>query len=199
MGDNVARRGRRGAPQEDPRVRLSSMETFLCIDLEATCWARGEKQGRMEIIEIGAVLYRPGSGITEGRQQFVRPRENPVLSDFCRSLTGITQEQVDGGLGYPEALAAIADFAGPESVFCSWGDFDRRQFEKDCTLHKIDYPFPLHLNLKRLFGYRTGKGLLALDVAVGECGLTFEGRHHSGIADARNVARILEWMIHREG
>jgi len=179
-------------------VRLSSLESFLCIDLEATCWARGEKQGRMEIIEIGAVMYRPGEGIVGERQQFVRPRENPVLSEFCRSLTGITQEQVDGGLPYPAALLAVAELGGPESAFCSWGDFDRRQFEKDCSLHQVDYPFPLHLNLKRLFGHRTGKGLLALDVAVGECGLTFEGRHHSGIADARNVARILDWMIQRE-
>lgn len=179
-------------------MRLAVVETWLCIDLEATCWGRGEKQGRMEIIEIGAVLYRAGEGVTAQRQQFVRPVENPVLSDFCKGLTGITQAQVDGGLAFPEALAAVLDFAGPEPAFCSWGDFDRRQFEKDCTRHHLDYPFPLHLNLKRLFGHRTGKGLLALDAAVRECGLAFEGRHHSGIDDARNVAGVLDWMIRRE-
>ena len=179
-------------------MRLGPLETFLCIDLEATCWARGEKQRRMEIIEIGAVVYRVGDGVIAEHQQFVRPIESPVLSDFCRSLTGIEQAQVDGGLPFPEALAAVLELGGPEPVFCSWGDFDRRQFEKDCTLHHVEYPFPLHLNLKRLFGRRTGKGLLELDVAVRECGMSFEGRHHSGIVDARNVARILGWMIGQE-
>jgi 3'-5' exoribonuclease 1 len=171
------------------------MGTFLCIDLEATCWARGEKQKRMEIIEIGAVLYRPGAGVVAERQIYVRPLESPILSEFCKSLTGITQADIDGGLAYPDALAALVEFAGPEPLFCSWGDFDRRQFEKDCSLHEIDYPFPLHLNLKRLFGTRTGKGLMTLDIAVHDCGLKFQGRHHSGIADARNVAAILDWMI----
>jgi inhibitor of KinA sporulation pathway (predicted exonuclease) len=179
-------------------VRLAALGTFLCIDLEATCWAKGEKQRRMEIVEIGAVLYRPGEGIVGERQQFVRPRENPVLSDFCRELTGITQTQVDRGLPYPEALAAVLAFAGPEPAFCSWGDFDRRQFEKDGALHEVDYPFPLHLNLKRLYAHRTGKGLLTLDAAVADCGLAFQGRHHSGIDDARNVAGILDWMIRQE-
>jgi 3'-5' exoribonuclease 1 len=179
-------------------VRLSTIETFLCIDLEATCWARGEKQGRMEIIEIGAVLYRPGAGVVDERQLFVRPLQSPVLSDFCKELTGISQQDIDAAPAYPQALARLGEIADPEALFCSWGDFDRRQFEKDCTLHKVDYPFPAHLNLKRLFGHRTGKGLLALDVAVGDCGLRFEGRHHSGIADARNVAAVLDWMIARE-
>ena len=179
-------------------MRLAAAETWLCIDLEATCWGRGEKQGRMETIEIGAVLFRAGHGVIAERQQFVRPVENPILSEFCKSLTGITQEQVDGGLPFPEALAATLELAGPEPAFCSWGDFDRRQFEKDCTLHKIDYPFPLHLNLKRLFGHRTGHGLMALDAAVRQCGLSFDGRHHSGIVDARHVAKILDWMMRRE-
>jgi len=179
-------------------VRLAAVEQFLCVDLEATCWARGEKQGRMEIVEIGAVLYRPGTGIVGEHQVFVRPLVSPVLSDFCKDLTGITQAQVDGGLPYPAALAKVVELAGMESLFCSWGDFDRRQFEKDCSLHKVDYPFPAHLNLKRLFGHRTGRGLRALDDAVKDCGLGFTGRHHSGIDDARNVSAILEWMVLRE-
>ena len=179
-------------------MRLSAMEQFLCIDLEATCWGRNEKQGRMEIIEIGAVLYRVGQGVVAERQQFVRPRERPVLSEFCKTLTGITQEQVDAAPLYPQALEAVLEFAGPEPLFCSWGDFDRRQFEKDGSLHAVDYPFPLHLNLKRLYGKRTGQGLIALDAAVKACGLDFHGRHHSGVDDARNVAHVLDWMIRRE-
>ena len=179
-------------------MRLAAVEQFLCVDLEATCWAKGEKQGRMEIIEIGAVLYRPESGVVGEHQIFVRPMQSPVLSDFCKELTGITQAQIDAGLPYPAALEKLFALAGPEALFCSWGDFDRRQFEKDGSLHKVDYPFPAHLNLKRLYGYRTGHGLRALDAAVKECGLTFSGRHHSGVDDARNVSAILDWMVRRE-
>ena len=49
----------------------------------------------MEVIELPVVLLDAATGrrVDEFRT-FVRPRAHPVLTDFCRSLTGITQAQV---------------------------------------------------------------------------------------------------------
>jgi inhibitor of KinA sporulation pathway (predicted exonuclease) len=38
-------------------------------------------------------------------QLYVRPDRSPTLSRFCKELTGITQEQVDGGVPLAAALA----------------------------------------------------------------------------------------------
>lgn len=178
-------------------MRLQAVEEFLCIDLEATCWADDEEALRSETIEVGAVRYRPGAGIVGEHRQFVRPAKHPTLSAFCTELTGITQAQVDAGIPFPDALAALRAFAGQEPVFCSWSDFDREQLFKDCALHRLDYPFIVHVDAMKMFGQRTGQPS-TLEEAVRSCGLAFLGRPHNGIDDARNLAAVLDWLVQRE-
>ena len=63
---------------------------FIIVDLEATCWK--SREGRKnEIIEIGAVCVDDNKEILGKFVQIVQPLLNPVLSDFCISLTTITQ------------------------------------------------------------------------------------------------------------
>jgi inhibitor of KinA sporulation pathway (predicted exonuclease) len=43
-------------------------------------------------------------------QTYVKPTIHPKLTPFCTELTGITQEQVDGGLTLKEALSEVHNF-----------------------------------------------------------------------------------------
>ena len=66
---------------------------FVAVDFEATCIEENGPNYPHEIIEFPAVLV----DLTTGERvatfhSFVRPRINPVLSDFCKKLTGISQE-----------------------------------------------------------------------------------------------------------
>jgi ERI1 exoribonuclease 2 len=62
----------------------------IVIDFESTCWK--DKKGAQEIIEFPAVLLDLESGeVVDEFQQYVQPQECPVLSDFCKDLTGISQ------------------------------------------------------------------------------------------------------------
>jgi len=36
---------------------------YIIVDLEATCWKKGTRPDRMEIIEIGAVMLDSSSGV----------------------------------------------------------------------------------------------------------------------------------------
>jgi inhibitor of KinA sporulation pathway (predicted exonuclease) len=80
-----------------------------------------------------------------------------------------------------------------DSLFCSWGDYDRKQFLQDCEYHRVAYPFPSgHLNLKAEFSCTLGrKKRLGIAEAVRHLGMSFEGSHHRGLDDARNIARIV--------
>ncbi|KAJ8629218.1 hypothetical protein MRB53_022541 [Persea americana] len=58
-----------------------------------------------EIIEFPSVLVNSVTGQMEGSfQTYVRPTYRPLLTDFCKELTGIQQSQVDKGVSLSEAL-----------------------------------------------------------------------------------------------
>lgn len=50
-------------------------------------------------VEFPAVLLNAATGRIEAEfHTFVQPQEQPVLSEFCTTLTGVTQKQVDEGV-----------------------------------------------------------------------------------------------------
>jgi inhibitor of KinA sporulation pathway (predicted exonuclease) len=174
---------------------------YLVVDLEATCWEQGEgHRGENEIIEMGAVVVDGDYGILGEVQRFVRPVRNPILSEFCKRLTSIAQSDVDMALAFPDALREFQNeverISGrrlSDLAFCSWGDYDRKQLMKDCLYHRITYPFGVHRNLKREFARRHNIKPVSITGALRVLGSRFEGNHHRGIDDARNIARIFRY------
>jgi inhibitor of KinA sporulation pathway (predicted exonuclease) len=174
---------------------------YLVIDLEATTSGDGSlPPEHMETIEIGAVLADAQSlAIVNEFQSFVRPVRHPKLLPFVTKLTGITQAMVDAAPLFPEAFAALRaqliDHRHP-LVFGSWGRYDRIQFARDCTLHGVPNNMPPHLNLKTEFTNVQGlKKKPGMAEALKLCDLNLEGVHHRGIDDARNIARMLPWIV----
>ncbi len=176
------------------------MRKLLIVDLEATCWPKAlagpqRAPGDMETIEIGALSIDPADPAAPREHQgFVRPVLSPVLSDFCRALTGIAQADVDAAEPFPAAFARFLDWIGdPVQVrFASWGDYDRKQFLRDCARHGMPYPFAGdHLNLKHHCSAKLGLKPAGLAQALKRAGLVFEGSHHRGLDDARNIWRVL--------
>ncbi len=176
---------------------------FLIVDLEATCCDRGSVPRReMETIEIGAVLVDAQTLVAVAEfDRFVRPVRHPQLTAFCTRLTGITQQDLDGAALFPQVLAEFQHWfsAYRSLLFCSWGEYDKNQLRQDCSYHGVSYPFgDTHWNIKQAFcdaqGLKKGCGMRrALTIA----GLQLEGRHHRGIDDARNMVRLMPWILGR--
>jgi inhibitor of KinA sporulation pathway (predicted exonuclease) len=172
------------------------LDRVLVIDIESTCWEggfppRGESN---DVIEIGLCPLDLGTGKRlEKRSILVRPERSKV-GPFCTQLTTLTQAQVDGGVLFKEACKILEDeYESALRLWASFGDYDRRQFERQCRETGVRYPFgPSHLNAKTLFAVARG---LAKEVdlaeAVGMCGLKLEGTHHRGHDDAWNIAAVL--------
>ena len=180
---------------------MTAPRFYLVIDLEATTSDDGSlPPSQMETIEIGAVLADAQTlAVVDEFQSFVRPVRRPRLLPFVTTLTGITQAMVDGAPLFPEAFTALRsrliDHRHP-LVFGSWGRFDRIQFERDCTLHGVPNNMPPHLNLKTEFTKVQGlKKKPGMAEALKLCGLPLEGAHHRGIDDARNITRMLPWIV----
>ena len=164
------------------------------VDVEATCWAGEPPAGQVsEIIEIGVCELDVESGERVGKHSVLVRPERSTVSEFCTSLTTLTAEQVAGGVTYAEACRLLRkDFGSRDRVWASYGDYDRKQFERQGS-----YPFgPRHVNVKTLFALsRRLPREVGLDAALRIAGLPLEGTHHRGDDDAWNIAALFAGML----
>ncbi len=175
------------------------LDQIIVVDVESTCWQGAPPAGQeSEIIEIGICILDVASGERlEKRSILVKPERSKV-SDFCTQLTTLTQEEVDKGLDFPNACSILRNkYSAKDRVWASYGDYDRRQFEKQCQARKLIYPFGFsHINVKNLFAMiHAFSEEVSMDTALELLGLPLEGTHHRGADDAWNIAGILSELL----
>ncbi len=167
---------------------------YIVFDLEATCWE--EKQNKInEIIEIGAIAIDENLNKLGYFGEFVRPKLEPKLSDFCTTLTTIQQQDVDNAKLFPEVFRNFEtwcySFETPVQMV-AWGFYDKKQIEQDCQLHQVDQTLTKrYISLKHQYSrIRKLKRPIGLEKALKNETLVFEGTPHRGIDDAINIGRI---------
>lgn len=173
------------------------------VDVEATCWTGKPPPGQVsEIIEIGLTVVDTEERVRVGKHRILVRPEHSTVSAFCTELTGLTQDEVDGGVRFTEACARLRkEHFADSRVWASWGDYDRHQFTRQCQAARVRYPFGhRHVNAKAAFtetyGLRKRPGMArALELAA----LPLEGRHHSGEDDAWNIGALVLDVAARGG
>jgi inhibitor of KinA sporulation pathway (predicted exonuclease) len=168
------------------------------VDVEATCWSGRPPPGQVsEIIEIGLTVVDLAARQRLAKHRIlVRPAASAV-SEFCTELTGLTQSEVDGGVSFADACSAlVAEHDARRRGWASWGDYDRKQFVRQCRATGVDYPFGnRHTNAKAVFA---GQGRqVGMARALELVGLPLEGRHHRGDDDSWNIAALVLLMVER--
>jgi inhibitor of KinA sporulation pathway (predicted exonuclease) len=184
---------------------------YIILDLEATCWAIGgygasdERKPISEVIEIGAVKARLIDNkfeVMDTFQSFIKPKLNPILSDFCKELTTIKQEDVDAASIFPVVIDEfkrwISDDGESMYLLTSWGFYDAKQLKLDCLLHdlEVEWVNP-HISLKHQFNSAmnlTSRKRVGMPAALRILGLEQKGTHHRGIDDALNIFEIFKVM-----
>lgn len=172
------------------------MKYYCIVDFECTCDC--EQQQVKEIIEFAAVFVHPISyEIDFEFRRLIKPTENPVLSDYCISLTGLTQVDVDDAPKLSDVLHDFKEFTISNEI-----EF---QLVTDCSADVVKFlapecrrkriPLPRWclkwLDLGQLFKAKFSlKTRRSLKTMLDMCDLELQGRHHSGIDDARNIAQL---------
>src|SRR5882672_9482218 len=82
-----------------------------------TRWTRPQEY--TEVVQIGAVkLDAVSLREVDAFEMLVRPRVNPVLSDYLVALTGITNEEVAArGVDFITAYRAFLNFIGDSRMY----------------------------------------------------------------------------------
>ena len=176
-------------------------ERVLIIDLEATCNDDNSFPIEiMEVIEVGAVIATTTGEVVAQFKSFVKPSINPVLTSFCKQLTGITQLEVDTAPPFPVAMAELVKFVTPYRPFQfwgSWGNYDAKQIRLECQRNNIENPLAWleHRNIKGDFAKNRKIRQVGTSRALALANLDRDGQHHRALDDAINIAKLIPFCL----
>uniref|UniRef100_A0A1A9W7Q9 RRM domain-containing protein n=1 Tax=Glossina brevipalpis TaxID=37001 RepID=A0A1A9W7Q9_9MUSC len=202
------------------KLSQQTYDYVICVDFEATCWENQAppRWRESEIIEFPAVLVNLKTGKIEAEfHKYIMPIESPKLSAFCTKLTGIAQKTVDNGIPLQTALMMFQEWLRKElrarhlslpkmtkdnklgnCAFVSWTDWDFGIcLHKECSRKRLKKPpyFNQWIDLRAIYKKWYKYQPLNFADALRHVGLTFEGREHSGIDDAKNLAGLAYKLI----
>jgi inhibitor of KinA sporulation pathway (predicted exonuclease) len=176
----------------------------VIYDFEFTAWdgsmarrwlAPGEYK---EIVQIGAVKVAADFSPLETFDCLVRPRLNPVLSDYLETLTGITNDAVAArGVDFAEAYERFVSFAGALPVIA----FGRDDLVLSENIRLYGLARPPMAKMVDIRPWLIDNdvdvcGLHACDVGPA-AGVPFEGQIHNALADALSVASGIKALMAR--
>lgn len=166
-------------------------KNYIIFDLEATCHRKEAPKGfDNEIIEIGAVKINSKGETIDEFSKFTKPLNFPTLSDFCKELTTISQEDVDTADDLKSVLVEFLEWS-KDSIWISWGHYDKTQMLKDMKSNNIESEIPQHYSLKHLFTRWKGiRRHVGMSKALKMENIELDGTHHRGIDDAKNISKI---------
>lgn len=92
---------------------------------------------RGEVIQIGAVKLDKNMNPCGSYQTIVKPKYFKKIHKHVSVLTGITQDQMDLGIGLPEAAEKFKKWCGKDFVFLTWGPDDIPMLKENFRVHDI--------------------------------------------------------------
>ncbi len=101
---------------------------YVIFDLE---WNNAYSHSRHgivnEILEIGAVMVDEGLSLVDRFSQVVRSQLSRKVSGRIKRITHISNEEMNSGIGFADALEAFDDWVGGrDCLFMTWGETDIR-------------------------------------------------------------------------
>ena len=178
---------------------------IVVYDLEYTSWEGSLERDwshpheEREVVQIGAVKLDSRQGLKEidTLDLLVRPRLNPILSDYFIRLTGITQQALEiRGMDFADALVQFSQFVGTAGYACSNGH-DVEILCENCSLYAIGFPLDksrfrdISVHLSREAGRSSHVTSSNLDEAFG---IRLDLPSHDALGDARNIAGVLRHL-----
>ncbi|KAJ3039635.1 ERI1 exoribonuclease 3, partial [Rhizoclosmatium hyalinum] len=176
------------------------------LDFEATC----DDQAKLpqEIIEFPICVIDTSLAkflIIKEFHAYVKPVHNPVLTPFCKELTGIQQETVDSAPPFGMVWAQVLEFLRTNSLdetntlFVTCGHWDLfKMLPSQLKTSKLGGAPPVlsqWCNIKVALKDYSGRDIRGMFDMLKYFNLPLIGRHHSGIDDARNIAAVARSML----
>ena len=174
---------------------------IVILDLECTTWEGALKRNwsgpneHREVVQCGAVVVET-KNFTELKSfdRYVKPKVNPILSDYFVELTHITQEEVDqNGVDFETFLSEFQQWCGDLELYC-FGSVDASSLldldilKDNCKLLGLKFPFEENRfhNVNLIFdehGYKVKQSGSAPEAF----GLKLTSRPHNALNDVQGI------------
>ncbi len=186
----------------EPRSRgVDGLElmNYVVFDLE---WnqcpygkARENRKIPFEIIEIGAVMLDADMSRLSTFHRVIRPKVYRQLHYRTKEIVNLTMEDLKNGMPFPMAVRDFLEWAGRDSVFCTWGCVDLNELQRNMNfyglLHLLPGPFHYY-DVQKLFSiaFEDGRTCRSLNYAADLLELQEDEEFHSAMADAEYTSEV---------
>ena len=178
---------------------------YIVLDLEWNQSPTGRviknKYGALpfEIIEIGAVKMDEDCKIISSFSRVIKPSVYLKLHKAVARLLPINMRDLLKGRGFIEVITDFLKWCGDDVIFCTWGEADLLQIQRNMRFHGMDIPFPfpfLYIDLQKIFSacHPCGKKNPSLSNAVDMLGLPKGSTFHRAINDAHYTALVAQHL-----
>jgi inhibitor of KinA sporulation pathway (predicted exonuclease) len=186
--------------------QTTTVRQAVVFDLEFTAWEgslaeRWLAPGQFtEVVQIGGLKVEASSlEVVDAIDILVRPRLNPILSEYFVTLTGISNDAIGArGIDFADALESFLGFAN--GAVCAAFGTDDQVLKRNARLYGLTPAgsFPRYLNLRPWFDQNgvVTKHLHSCDVGP-LLGAPFEGRQHNALDDSKSLLAGIRALIGR--
>lgn len=170
---------------------------IIVLDTELTCWENQWEKQEREVIEIGAVkLDLRNLKIVDKFQSFIKPKNNPQLSQYCIDLTKINQSDINKAHNFENIFNGFTKWCGSKNnhILGSWGR-DDLLLMKESDENGIEWKLSKdHINIATFFREKyleEDDRKYSLERALEFLELKFIGQPHRALNDALMTAEIM--------
>lgn len=148
-----------------------------------------------EIIEIGAVKLNKDRKRVAEFHRMIKPKVYHWINSKTREIVHLDYRNLKDGTPFPEAARQFFAWCGDDPRFCTWGDQDLLELQRNLKYFGLErlLPGPMeYYNVQKLFSlyYEDGRSRKALEYAVNLLELEKAGGFHRALADARYTAGV---------
>lgn len=111
---------------------------------------------RGEIIQIGFFVLDDKLEVLHNEDILIKPVCYKHINQYVGYLTGISQDMLNNGIPFKQALDRLAEYFNEDTVLFTWGDDDIPILNENMRFHKIEMQLPKHYNLQRFYSLQTG-------------------------------------------
>lgn len=187
---------------------ISIMKNYIVFDLEWNQSANGKERSiphfPFEIIEIGAVKLNEAFQMVDEFHRLIRPQVYTQMHHAISEVTHMDMKELrNSGELFPDAAADFLSWCGGDAVFCTWGNMDLLELQRNMDYYHMDNPFPkplFYYDVQKLYGlFCRENARISLDSAVEEQSLLENRPFHRALDDAYYTGKLLTMLGHKPG
>lgn len=180
---------------------------YIVVDFEWNQSPYGKsasnKRLPFEIIEIGAVKLDEDGREIDRFSEVIKPKVYRKMHHVTKSLTGITEKDLNHGARFPKVLEDFMLWCGKDYMFCTWGNLDLLELQRNMKFYHLEnlLPGPIkYYNVQKLFRifYDEENSVMSLEHAIDYFRMEKKKDFHRAICDAEYTAAIFAGMDKEE-